>query len=92
MIWPTLAATLLAVTAQGAPEQPTNVVATTYYRTFSHAHPVLKQIKAGEVVTTRTIDSGGLDEKDAKRSEPFNPLTGPFFVLAPSPATRWRCI
>jgi acetamidase/formamidase len=61
------------------------VVATTYYRTFSHAHPVLKQIKPGETVATKTIDAGGQDEKSVKRSEPGNPLTGPFSVDGAEP-------
>ena len=61
------------------------VVATQYYRTFSHAHPVLARIKPGDTIVTKTIDSGGQDEKDVKRSEPFNPLTGPFFVEGAEP-------
>ena len=76
---------LLAVRASAAADEPTSVVATTYYRTFSHAHPVLKRIKPGEAVATKTVDSAGLDEKDEKRSEPFNPLTGPFFVEGAEP-------
>jgi amidase len=70
----------LVVRGSVAADEPTNVVAMTYYRTFSHSHPVLKRITPGEVVATKTVDSAGLDEKDEKRSEPFNPLTGPFFV------------
>jgi acetamidase/formamidase len=73
----------------GAPEpsttEATPVVAMTYYRTFSHAHPVLKRIKPGETVATRTVDAGGQDERDVKRSEPGNPLTGPFFVEGAEP-------
>src|SRR5437868_14700933 len=80
-----LAVSLLAVGAPAAADEPTRVVATTYYRTFSHAHPVLKRIKPGEPVATKTVDSAGLDEKDVKRSEPFNPLTGPFFVDGAEP-------
>ena len=76
---------LLAVSIPAAADEPTNVVATTYYRTFSHAHPVLTRIKPGEVVATKTLDSSGLDEKDVKRSEPSNPLTGPFFVEGAEP-------
>jgi acetamidase/formamidase len=41
---------------------------------------LLTCIEPGELVATKTIDSAGLDEKDVKRSGPFNPLTGPFFV------------
>jgi acetamidase/formamidase len=75
----------LAQRASLASDEPAPVIATTYYRTFSHAHPVLKRIKPGEVVTTKTVDSAGLDEKDVKRSEPFNPLTGPFFIEGAEP-------
>ena len=80
-----LALSLLAVGSTAAADEPTSVVATTYYRTFSHSHLVLKRIKPGEVVATKTLDSAGLDEKDVKRSEPFNPLTGPFFVEGAEP-------
>ena len=62
-----------------------NVVPSTYYRTFSRSHPVLERVRPGDLVVTRTIDSAGVDEKNAKRSEPFNPLTGPFFVEGAEP-------
>jgi amidase len=71
------AATLLAETHQ--------VVATTYYNTFSHAHPVLKRVRPGDTVVTKTIDAGGQDEKDARRGQPSNPLTGPFYVEGAEP-------
>jgi amidase len=61
------------------------VVPTTYYRTFSRAHPVLQRVKPGDSIVTKTLDSGGVDEKDVQRSEPFNPLTGPFFVEGAEP-------
>ena len=63
----------LVLAALAAADEPIPVLATTYYRTFSHAHPVLKQIKPGETVATKTIDSGGQDEKGVKRSEPVQP-------------------
>jgi acetamidase/formamidase len=74
----------LAAPGQPAPA-PTPVVATTYYRTFSHSHPVLKRIKPGEVVATKTIDSAGLDENGESRSPRGNPLTGPFWVEGAEP-------
>ena len=37
--------------------EPTTVFAEKYYRTFSAAHPVLKRIKPGELIATKTIDS-----------------------------------
>jgi amidase len=61
------------------------VTATTYYRTFSHSHPVLERVKAGDLIVTKTLDSAGVDEANKKQSEPFNPLTGPFFVEGAEP-------
>jgi acetamidase/formamidase len=61
------------------------VIATTYYNTFSRAHPVLKRIRPGDTVATKTLDSGGQDEKDARRGQPSNPLTGPFYIEGAEP-------
>ena len=47
---------------------------------FSHQHPVLKRILAGDTVITKTVDSGGKDEKGVERSPGGNPLTGPFYI------------
>src|SRR4051794_35145656 len=44
------------------------VAAEKYYRTFSHQHPVLKRILPGDTVITKTVDSGGKDEKGVERS------------------------
>src|SRR5438309_871212 len=51
-----------------------------YYHTFSHTNAVAARVRPGDVVVTKTLDSGGQDEKNAKRSDPVNPLTGPFYV------------
>src|SRR5262245_61367564 len=56
------------------------VIATTYYNTFSRAHPVLKRVRPGDTVITKTIDAGGQDEKDVRRGQFSNPLTGPFYI------------
>ena len=67
-----LVLSLLAVGASAAADEPTSVVATTYYRTFSHAHPVLKRIKPGEAVVDEDARLGGARregrEADASRS------------------------
>lgn len=63
---------LCAETHQVAPDR--------YYRTFAHTNPVLKRIRPGDVVITKTLDSGGQDYQSAHASEPGNPLTGPFYV------------
>lgn len=47
-----------------------HVAAEVYHRTFSRAHPVLKRIRPGDIVVTKTIDAGGQDEKGVQRSEP----------------------
>jgi acetamidase/formamidase len=65
--------------------EPTTVLAEKYHRTFSAAHPVLKRIKPGELIATKTVDSGGRDEHGAQRAERGNPLTGPFFVEGAEP-------
>lgn len=64
--------TLAAETHQVTPEH--------YYRTFAHTNPVLQAIKAGDIVQTRTLDSGGQDYKGEHRADTGNPLTGPFYV------------
>ena len=62
------------------------VVATRYYRTFSRAHPVFARVKTGDTIITKTLDSGGQDEKGVRRHpEPGNPLTGPFYVEGAEP-------
>ncbi|WP_435005537.1 zinc-dependent metalloprotease [Tundrisphaera lichenicola] len=75
-------AALVAIATTG---ESHTVSASTYFRTFSRSHPVLLRIKPGDSVITRTLDSAGLDEKDEKRSEPYNPLTGPFFIEGAEP-------
>lgn len=56
-----------------------------YYRTFSHTHPVGLRIQPGDIVVTKTLDAGGLDEKEERKSPGGNPLTGPFFVEGAQP-------
>ena len=40
--------------------------ATTYYNTFSFAHPPALRISPGDRVVTKTIDAGGSDEHGNK--------------------------
>src|SRR5579864_7913538 len=56
-----------------------------YYRTFSHTNPVLKRIKPGDIVITKTLDSGGQDYHGQHASEAGNPLTGPFYIEGAEP-------
>ncbi|AGA29760.1 acetamidase/formamidase family protein [Singulisphaera acidiphila] len=80
-----LSLALATLLSPALPAQTAPIIPKTYYRTFSHAHPVLSRIKPGEAVSTRTLDSGGQDEKGVQRHEPYNPLNGPFFVEGAEP-------
>src|SRR6516162_6790112 len=59
-------------TRQAVPER--------FYNTFSHTNPVFLRINAGDVVITKTLDSGGLDDHGESRATGGNPLTGPFYI------------
>src|SRR5450432_2549929 len=63
-----------SLAAQNGPVIPEH-----YYRTFSHTNPVFQRIKPGAVVVTRTLDSGGQNERNEQMSPGSNPLTGPFY-------------
>jgi len=56
-----------------------------YYRTFSHTNPVFQRIKPGEAVVTKTLDSGGQNERNEQMSPGSNPLTGPFYIEGAEP-------
>ena len=80
---------LLSAAMLAAQTQP--LVPKVYYRTFSHTNPVLKRIRAGEVVAIRTVDSSGRDlHGEVRHPEPGNPLTGPFFIEGAEPGDAIR--
>ncbi|HZO55673.1 MAG TPA: acetamidase/formamidase family protein [Bryobacteraceae bacterium] len=58
---------------------------TTFYNSFDHRHPPLARIKPGDVIQTRTIDAGGVDENGKPSGTRGNPLTGPFYVEGAAP-------
>ena len=68
----------LSIGAQASPQaaEAQEIVAATYYNTFSRAHPVLKRVRPGDTVRTKTLDSSGRDENGVQRGQPGNPLTG----------------
>jgi acetamidase/formamidase len=78
MIRPILSLALLSTSAIAETHQ---IVPTSYYRTFSHTNPIVVRINPGDVVVTKTLDSGGRDFAGVVRHpESGNPLTGPFFI------------
>src|SRR5262249_58105455 len=58
---------------------------TTYYRTYSFAHPPALRIKPGDRVVTRTIDASGADWNGKTVSPGPNPQIGPFYVEGAEP-------
>jgi len=75
---------VLASTAALCAETHT-VTADRFYNSFHHRHPVLKQIKPGDTVITKTLDAWGDDERGVKRADSPNPLTGPFYIEGAEP-------
>jgi amidase len=68
------------------PAEVHEVVAKTYYRSFSRANPPLLRIKPGDTVKTKTLDAAGLDHTGARQHpESGNPLTGPFYIEGAEP-------
>ena len=59
--------------------------ATTYYNTFSFAHPPALRIRPGDRVVTKTIDAGGRDENSEQVANGPNPQIGPFYVEGADP-------
>src|SRR5262245_44518760 len=60
-------------------------VPTTFYNTFSSAHPPALRIKPGDRVVTKTIDAGGADWNEKQVANGPNPQTGPFYVEGAEP-------
>jgi amidase len=58
---------------------------TTYYTTYSFAHPPALRIKPGDRVVTKTIDASGADWNGASVSPGPNPQIGPFYVEGAEP-------
>ena len=60
-------------------------VPTTFYNTFSFAHPPALRIKSGDRVITTTADAGGNDANDKPVASAPNPQTGPFYIEGAEP-------
>jgi len=61
-----------------------------YFNTFSHTNPVFLRIHEGDIVVTKTVDSGGVDEHGQSRATGGNPLTGPFYIENAEPGDAIR--
>lgn len=61
------------------------VFADTFWNTLDHRHPVVKRIKPGDLVVTKTLDASGYDDHDVPRAASGNPMVGPFYVEGAEP-------
>jgi len=72
---------LSALLAVSCAAETHTVVGSSYYHTFSRQHPVLKRIRPGDTVITKTVDSAGYDYQGIRRTKTHgNPLTGAFYI------------
>ena len=58
---------------------------TSYYTTFSAAHPPVLRIRPGDRVVTTTVDAAGYDADTKMITAPGNPQTGPFYIEGAEP-------
>ena len=81
-----VAGVAVAETRQAVPDR--------YFNTFSHTNPVFLRIREGDIVATKTLDSGGMDDHGQSRAMGGNPLTGPTSArcFAMASAMRFWCI
>jgi amidase len=81
------AAALIPLAAVVAGQAPAThrFTPTTFYTTYSFAHPPALRIKPGDHVVTTTIDAAGTDRDGRSVSPGGNPQTGPFFVEGAEP-------
>ena len=79
---------LLALLLASAPRLSADThhfVPTTYYNTYSFAHPPALRVKPGDRVITKTIDASGADAEGKAVAQGPNPQTGPFYVEGAEP-------
>lgn len=80
-----LAAVAVLWLATGLSADTHRFVPTTFYNTFSGAHPPALRIKPGDRVVTKTIDASGVDWEGRSVASGPNPQTGPFYVEGAEP-------
>ena len=80
-----VAAALRCTTATSQAPQTHQFIPTTFYTTYSFAHPPALRIKPGDRVITKTIDAAGTDWNNRVVSPGGNPQTGPFYIEGAEP-------
>ena len=80
-----VAAALCSPTATSQAPQTHQFTPTTFYTTYSFAHPPALRINPGDRVITKTIDAAGTDWNNKAVSPGGNPQTGPFYIEGAEP-------
>jgi len=84
-----IAAFVVGVVLAGAPlrvgADTHTLMPTTFYNTYSFAHPPALRIKPGDRVVTKTVDAGGVDWNGKTVATGPNPQTGPFYIEGAEP-------
>ena len=73
------------VTLPTASPQTRTFEGTAFHRFFSGTIPPALHINPGDTVRTTTVDAGGRDARNTRRSNGGNPETGPFYVEGAMP-------
>ncbi len=79
------------ITATLAPARPTaapqrhEFTPTVFYRSYSALNKPVLTINPGDTVHTWTVDAGGNDANNVRRSAGGNPETGPFYIQSAMP-------
>jgi acetamidase/formamidase len=81
----TLALAASIATAPALHAETLRLIPTTFYNTYSFAHPPALRIKSGDRVVTKTIDAGGVDWNGKTVASGPNPQTGPFYIDGAEP-------
>jgi amidase len=82
---------LYKITATIAPARPTaapqrhEFTPTVFYRSYSPFNKPVLTINPGDTVHTTTVDAGGVDATNTRRSPGGNPETGPFYIQSAMP-------
>jgi amidase len=79
-----ITATLAPVLTHATPQRH-DFSPTIYYRQVSALNKPVLTIAPGDTIHTTTIDAGGVDFQNIKRSAGGNPQTGPFYITGAMP-------
>src|SRR2546427_683025 len=80
-----VAAAAISMSDVAAAQATYRVAPDTFWNTLDHRHPVVKRIKPGDIVQTKTLDASGYDDHDVPRAASGNPMVGPFYVEGAEP-------